>query len=391
MFERTEQFSFRNLVTRNIFGSFADSAVLFPLLVLLGAKGTLSPVMLFLSAGLTYIFAGYFFRIPMPVQPLKSITIAALAVGATGSEIRVSAASLGLICLLLNLCRFDSLMERIPLRIIHQVQLGLGVLLLLQGWRTLGSGTESVVAFAFVLSALFLLLPEWRGLPLMGLFAAAGMVYVGAHSFMQGNPLSESLQKNTEELRPLIVLGLVLPQLALTFMNSVLGTRAAAKVYFPESSSRVTVRSLLGFIGLGNILVAAIGGLPFCHGSGGLTAHVKGGSSKWWSNLVIGGFLLLLAAQSWFLGSANLEVPVILVGSLLFATGVHHFSLARETALVSSGRLRLGFAFFLAFFTQNLLWVLVAALFLEVVEFILGFFGERSPPPQNWKRNDILQ
>jgi hypothetical protein len=106
---------------------------------------------------------------------------------------------------------------------------------------------------------------------------------------------------------------------------------------------------------------------------------------------VIGGFLLLLAAQSWFLGSANLEVPVILVGSLLFATGVHHFSLARETALVSSGRLRLGFAFFLAFFTQNLLWVLVAALFLEVVEFILGFFGERSPPPQNWKRNDILQ
>ncbi|MBK9038735.1 MAG: hypothetical protein IPL83_06165 [Bdellovibrionales bacterium] len=130
----------------------------------------------------------------MPVQPLKSITIAALAVGATGSEIRVSAASLGLICLLLNLCRFDSLMERIPIRIIHQVQLGLGVLLLLQGWRTLGSGTESVVVFAIVLSALFLLLPEWRDF-LNGSFAVAGMVYVGAHSFMQGNPLRESLQK----------------------------------------------------------------------------------------------------------------------------------------------------------------------------------------------------
>lgn len=385
MFERTGQVNFRNLVTRNIFGSFADSAVLFPLLVLLGAKGTLSPFMLFLSAGLTYIFAGYFFRIPMPVQPLKSIAIAALAVGATGSEIRVSAAFLGIICLLLNLCRFDSLMERVPIRIIHQVQLGLGVLLLIQAWRTLGSGTEFVVFCAFVLGALFLFLPEWRGLPLMGLFAAAGMVYVGAHSIIHGNSLNVSLQKNTDELRPLIVLGLVLPQVALTFMNSVLGTRAAAKVYFPQSSGRVTLHSLLGFIGVGNILVAAVGGLPFCHGSGGLTAHVKGGSSKWWSNLVIGGFLLLLAAQSWVLGSANLEVPVVLVASLLFATGVHHFSLVRETALVNSGRLRLGLAFFLAFFTQNLLWVLVGALFLEAVEFILGFFGEKSPSQQNWK------
>ncbi|MFA7369214.1 MAG: hypothetical protein WC334_06185, partial [Kiritimatiellales bacterium] len=61
-----------NLLIRNFAGSFADAAVLFPLLILLGASGQFSPSLLFASAGLVYLFSGLYFRIPMPVQPLKS-------------------------------------------------------------------------------------------------------------------------------------------------------------------------------------------------------------------------------------------------------------------------------------------------------------------------------
>src|SRR5690606_37983249 len=105
-------------------------------------------------------------------------------------------------------------------------------------------------------------------------------------------------------LRYDIILALVLPQLALTLTNSVVGTEAAARRYFGERAGRVTASRLLRSIGLGNMLVAPLGGLPFCHGSGGVTAHVKGGAQTWHMNLIIGGVLLTLAGASWLLDIA---------------------------------------------------------------------------------------
>ncbi|NUM88606.1 MAG: hypothetical protein HUU37_05315, partial [Bdellovibrionales bacterium] len=306
---------------RNILGSFADSAVLFPLLVLMADRGLFPPAMLLLTAGAAYIAAGAYFRIPMPVQPLKSIVITAVAIGASAVEIRVSAALLGLACLLVVLFRADRWMELVPARLVHMVQVGLGVLLLVQGFRAAGGAGWGLTA---VLAAGILLLPEWRGIPWMGLFAAGGMIL----ALMEGTSAGGAVPAAGFDAA--VVASLLLPQIALTFANSVLGTRAAARFYFPGSAERVTLRSLLCSIGVGNLLVAAVGGLPFCHGAGGLTAHVKGGARAWWANAVIGVFLILLGAFSAFRGITG--VPLVFVATLLVVTGIQHFRLASETA-----------------------------------------------------------
>ncbi|MCO5143787.1 MAG: putative sulfate/molybdate transporter [Oligoflexia bacterium] len=355
-----------NLVLRNLVGAFSDAAVLFPLLILLVAGGQFSPILLYSSAGIVYVLAGLYFRISMPVQPLKSIVIAGIALGASASEMRLSAALLGIACLVVLIFKLDSWMERVPLRVIQQVQFGLGALLLLQAIRTIGSSDLQIYGVVILLIGIMLLLPAWKGIPWMGLVAISGMIYMSIKgASFSAIPLNTIPQ---DELRTSVVLGLFFPQLALTFTNSVLGTREAAKVYFPRQSKLVTIKGLLTSIGIGNLFMALIGGLPFCHGSGGLTAHVKGGSNRWWSNVFIAVFLFLIAIQYWLLDSNNFKVPVVLVASLLFVTGIHHFRLAQETFFQRWGVLRLLTAFLIVILTQNLLYVLSAAFLMEFFE-----------------------
>ena len=65
----------------------------------------------------------------------------------------------------------------------------------------------------------------------------------------------------------------MLPQLPLTFANSCLATADAARVYFGAKAAAVRPGRLATSFGSANLLAGAIGGMPVCHGAGGLTAH----------------------------------------------------------------------------------------------------------------------
>jgi len=168
-------------------------------------------------------------------------------------------------------------------------------------------------------------------------------------------------------LRWTMVLSLVLPQLALTLTNSVIGTKSAADRYFGPSARRVTHRVLLRTIGVGNLASAAVGGLPFCHGSGGLTAHVRGGATHWAANAIVGTTLIALALAQWFGGDLALRFPPVLLASLLVATGLFHLGLARPTWSASGGKGKLVAAAIAALATRNMLWVLATAVAAEWV------------------------
>ena len=79
--------SFRWPVTRlDVAGAFGDIGVLFPIAIALISLNRMNPTAVFLTAGLMYIVAGAYFRIPMSVQPLKAVAaIAPEAVHPPGS------------------------------------------------------------------------------------------------------------------------------------------------------------------------------------------------------------------------------------------------------------------------------------------------------------------
>jgi len=356
-------------ILRNILGAFSDGAVLFPLLALLSLKAGFSGSIVLFATGIVYLVSSTVFRVPMAVQPLKSIAVAAITVGATFQEVRLSGFFLGVFCIVLCIFKVDRLAKRVPAAIIHQLQVGLGVLLIFQGAKAFGDWTlfvSSVSGICVLGATLFMVLfPEVRGLPVLGLVATLGLI-AAVFTGDQSHPIAQTFNENGL-IRPQLIAGLLIPQIALTLSNSVLATRDVCNRYFGESASRVSIRPLLYSIGLGNVLVSLVGGMPFCHGSGGVTAHVRGGSTQAWSTGLMGLILLVLSLIQFRHHSHALIYPPFLVAILLIATGVFHLKLAAPTAVSVTGWIKLTAAFFITVLTRNLLWVLGAAILAETL------------------------
>jgi MFS superfamily sulfate permease-like transporter len=99
---------------------------------------------------------------------------------------------------------------------------------------------------------------------------------------------------------------LVVPQLPLTFGNAVVAVNDLAHEYFGDGARRVTPSRVCLSAGIANLGSAFLGGMPMCHGAGGLTAHVRLGAQTAGMNLLLGGTLL---ATGLFFAS---EVPALL-------------------------------------------------------------------------------
>ncbi len=162
---------------------------------------------------------------------------------------------------------------------IHSLQMGLGIVLISKG---LGDFFHNQVYFTMVtgvgLSLFIILIMHLSSKPIVGLLAIFGLFWC-LWEPISDDAVATPFNEIQEALRFDVILALILPQIVLTLANSVIATQDVAKRYFKEQASQVTADRLLYSIGFGNILTSLIGGLPFCHGAGGLTAHVKGGST----------------------------------------------------------------------------------------------------------------
>ena len=85
-----------------------------------------------------------------------------------------------------------------------------------------------------------------------------------------------------------------LPQLPLTLLNSVLAVAALAGQLYPQQAERVTPTRMALSVGIMNVLVCPLGGMPLCHGSGGLAGQHKLGARSGVSVILLGLAKLIL-------------------------------------------------------------------------------------------------
>jgi SulP family sulfate permease len=118
------------------------------------------------------------------------------------------------------------------------------------------------------------------------------------------------------------LLALVVPQLPMTVGNAVVANADLSQEYFGHLSHRVTYRGLTLSMGLANIACSALGGMPLCHGAGGLAAHYRFGARTAGSNLMIGTLFILMGI---FFGRHALVflhlLPMAVLGVLLVFAG----------------------------------------------------------------------
>jgi sulfate permease, SulP family len=326
---------------RELAGAVADVGVLVPIAVALIVTNGLSPTAVLLPAGLLYLAAAMIYRLPIPVQPLKALGAIAIAKGLGADEIAAAALLLGAIFVVLGRLGVIDLAARvIPRSVIRGVQLTVGLLFLTIAWKLVTAPPKGFLdhalpsAWAVPLAALVVALAlvlrrRPVALVLVGIGGVAAVV-LGAGELALGPSAIQPPSLGAGTFWTAFIV-LVIPQLPLSFANSCLATADAARVYFRDQASRVRPGRLATTFGSANLIAGAIGGMPVCHGAGGLTAHVAFGARTAGAPLVMGTALLTLAiAVGAGLTGLLAAFPLPILAGLLSCAGLLHIGLLRD-------------------------------------------------------------
>ena len=223
---------------------------------------------------------------------------------------------MGVLVLFLGVTGLIEIVQRYtPKSTIRGIQLAVGVVLLMGGLnlmleqdpnlvvQTIGPMNTGLLLGAAGLILTFLLLENKKlpATPVLIVFGIAVGLFIGKpldqEAFALGFHVPRPVPYGWPGLDDLVwvIPVVVLPQLPMTVGNAIISNTDLTREYFPEKAHRVTNRSVSISQGLANLVSFFLGGIPMCHGAGGLAAHYKFGARTAGSNLYIGGVLLVLA------------------------------------------------------------------------------------------------
>ena len=328
---------------RELAGAVADLGVLVPIAVALIVQNGLSPTAVLLPAALLYLVVAAVYRLPVPVQPLKALGAIAIAKGLGADEVAAAALLLGAVFVVVaRLGLIDLAARAFPRAVVRGVQLTVGLLFLKIAVDLVRDPPAAFAAYANEASAgavvavlvlvLALALRQYGvSLAIVGLGAA--VMLARAAGDVEAGPSAVSFPSLDAATFWTAFAVLVVPQAPLSFANSCVATADAARRYFGERASRVRPGRLATTFGAANLFAGSIGGMPVCHGAGGMTAHAAFGARTAGAPLAIGSTLLVLAlALGAGLASLLAAFPLPILAGLLAASGVLHIGLLRDLA-----------------------------------------------------------
>lgn len=335
-------------------GAFGDLGTLLPIVVGMIFINKLSPSSVFLAFGLFYIMAGYYYRLPIPVQPLKAVGAIAIAYPAVVTEEVIGAAGIifGAFLLVVSLTGLmDRLAKLFSQAVVRGIQLTLGLLFLKKGLELIihkdifMSGAQSLfpdypvnLLLGVLVFGLVLLLLDNRRFP-----AALVALVIGIVSGLVFGGFSKlSLALGPTEMRLIspapgdfwtALVMLILPQIPLTIGNACVGTAETCTSLFsgnPQLTKAKAGKFALT-MGIINLPAGFFGAVPMCHGTGGLAAHYRFGARTGGAPVLIGMFFVLIALVLGQLGFSLLSIiPQSVLGVLLVFAGLELCPLMRS-------------------------------------------------------------
>lgn len=314
----------KNLV-RDASGALGDIGTLIPLgLGAIGLAG-LAPVPVLLGFAIFYIATGLYFRLPIPVQPMKAVAALLLTSEVTSQSLVASGVLIGVILLVLGGTGWiNSAARLIPRSVLSGLQLGLGLILANMSLGLMATSVPVGVITLAILGLTLKLLPDWPA-ALIGLGGAIAIgILLGAPGLTL--PAGSLVVLSLPELPGIddwqqSISRLVLPQLALTLTNAIVLTALVVGDYYGEQSRRVTPARLSVSTGLANLVMVPFGALPMCHGAGGVAAHYRFGARSGMAPVLLGMVLLMVAFIPGGL-SIIAAIPMAGLGALLFVAAV---------------------------------------------------------------------
>ncbi len=348
---------------REAAGAFGDLGTLIPFIVGYITVAKIDPSGVLVAFGVFKIVAGLTYRTPVPIQPMKAIGTAAISSGGaiTPAAIWASGLFTGVLWLVMGLSGAVSWIAKITSRpVIHGLVLGLGLGFLLEGIKL--AQDELVLTVAAVVVTFVLL--SYERVPAMLVLLGFGIVVslvrdpallaeFGGMSFRFRVPEVALSEIGWQDLvTGVLVLGL--PQAALTLGNAIVAIVEENNQLFPDRP--ITVRGIAIDHGVMNLIGASIGGVPMCHGAGGMAGHVRFGARTGGALVILG--ILVLVAGLFFadsIGTLFKLFPPALLGVILMFGGLE------LAAGVQAGSLSKTDRYVMAFTAGTALWNMGAA------------------------------
>jgi MFS superfamily sulfate permease-like transporter len=313
-------------------GAFGDLGTLVPFVVAYLAVLKMDASSVLFAFGISMLVCGLVYRTPIPVQPMKAAgaiatTQAAQTITLTPAMVHGASLVTGLIWLILGLTGTANRVAKLVKRpIVVGIVLGLGFGFMIEGAKLM---SQNWWIGGVALLGTSLLLTN-RVIPAMFLL----LLFGGAYGIVSDPTLLQALR--SVEIEPRlpdfalakltwndVLIGavfLALPQVPLTLGNAVIAITEENNRLFPNRP--VSEAKIATSTGLMNIVSAGVGGVPMCHGAGGMAGHVQFGARTGGAVIMLGALLLLTAI--FFSGSVATFLrlfPPSILGVILFLTG----------------------------------------------------------------------
>lgn len=318
---------------RELSGAMGDMGTLLPLAVGYFVVCGLDPAGLLVMMGLANIATGLVYGLPLPIEPMKVLAVAAIAQQWSPSMVYASAFAMGVIWLFFGLTGIMTWIAKItPHPVVRGIQVTLGIMLamealkMLSAWWTLGLISIILVlalrhnryapgTIALVLLGIGLMLyrGELQGITLIGFQLPAITLFTTA-----------------EIWQVMLLAGFA--QIPLTATNAVISTSSLIGTYWPDR--HVSERKLSFNMGIMNLLSPFFGGMPLCHGAGGLAGQYYFGARTGGANILEG--LIEIALGLFFASSIAFifaSFPTAIIGAMMLMVSVEMIKFARDVPL----------------------------------------------------------
>jgi len=314
-------------------GSMGDFGTLFPLAIGYFVVNGMNPAGLLVLMGLANIITGIIYRLPMPIEPKKLIAVVAISQKWPPSQIYAAGFGTGIIWLVLA---FTGLIQKIaaitPGVVVYGIQVTLGIMLAIEGFKMVSTGW--VLGAVSIL--IILVLHKSKYFP-----AAIVLIILGIGIVAYNGDLINVIDFGFT-LPPITLFhpseiwsGLVLAgfaQIFLTAGNAVISTSALIKEYWPDKP--VSVKKLAFNHGVMNVVTPFFGGMPMCHGAGGLAGQYFFGARTGGTNIIEGTIEICLGL---FLAGSIASIfsmfPGSIIGAMLLLVGVELVKFVRNIRL----------------------------------------------------------
>jgi len=265
-------------------GALGDSITVLPLIAAMAVLADLSLTWMLVWFGIFQIVWGLYYGVPLSVEPMKALAGLLLAGTMSTGEFLVAGVLAGGVLLGIGTTGVIGRLEAyFSTPVIRGVQLAVALILVRTGVE-LGVASPGLAAGAAILGLSLIAVGYWN-VTALAVLLAGGVVVIAQQGLTLQSPPPVTVPHLVVADLTLGAVEATAAQLAMTVGNAAVATSLLLDDYFDR---RISPDELASSMGVMNLVTIPLGGIPMCHGSGGVAGKYTFGARTAAANVVLG-------------------------------------------------------------------------------------------------------